>query len=215
MTEFKQPKEPKSTIISFVPFQISEEKPGLLPGRFVIPPGSEEKPAIYTVEAARHYVYLDGDRGSLPVRDASYEVARSLCEDFSTAQLGRSEDTFPGIFWVPGELTWEEIQKQFPDLVLQNRIAHKRWLLKLTQIADDDFNKHKQHNVVSDFQRRAAEILKLPHAQHPWMNVNNTLESSTCPACGTLYRPGLVICANCACVLDKVKFKELEFAGTK
>lgn len=205
--------EPKCTVVSFIPFQLNEEKPGLLPGKFIIPEGSEDKPSITIVSGARHYVYLDGDRGSLPVRDASHEVARSICEDFSSAQLGISEGCMPGIFWVPGEMPWREIQEKYPELIISARISHKRWMHKLIEMADDDWNRYKKHSVIADFQRTFADILKIDPKKHEWMNIQNVVDSLSCPSCGTSYREGVAVCTVCKCVLDKEKYAELEFAS--
>lgn len=204
------PHEPKSTIVSMVHNDIIEDKPGLIPNHFRIPAGSLEKPSITHISSAIHYVYLDGDRGSLPVRDSSYEVARSIVEDYTAAQLCLSDGCYPGLFWVPGQLSLKEIEKEFADQLGIVRTAHQRWMLKLTQIADDDFARYQKHNVVSDFQRKVAEILKLKPEQHLWMNVANTLESSSCPGCGSLYRPGIAFCPVCRTVLDKEKAATLQ-----
>lgn len=203
-------KEPKSTIVSMVHIDIVEDKPGLIPGHYRISAGTMEKPSITHIAAAIHYVYLDSDRGSLAVRDASYEVARSIVEDFTAAQLCLSEGAAPGIFWLPGELSWKDIEKDYSVQLATVRTSHQRWMLKLTQVADDDFARYNKHNVVSDFQRKVAEILKLKPEQHPWMNVANTLESSSCPGCGSLHRPGIAFCPICRTVLDKEKAATLQ-----
>lgn len=204
--------EPKSTVVSMVHIDIVESKPGLIPSSYLIKKGTMEKPSVTEIGPAIHYVYLDGDRGSLPVRDASYEVARSIVEDYSAAQLCITDDAFPGIFWLPGKWALEDIEREHALLLFKMRDAHQRWMLKLTQSADDDFSRYEKHNVVSDFQRKVAEILKLKPEQHPWMNVVNTLESHSCPGCGTLYRPGIAFCPNCRTIVDKEKFASLEIA---
>lgn len=192
--------------------EIVERKPGLIPGIFRIKAGSEDEPSVTHISVAQHFVYLDDSRGSLPVRDASYEVARSIVEDFINSQVATSEGVYPGIFWCPGELSIEEVRELHGDLLQTVGIAHRRWYLRLTQMADDDFSRYQKHNVVSDFQRKVAEILKLDQKQHPWMNTNNTLESHSCPGCGNLYRPGIAVCSNCRTILDKEKYEALEFA---
>lgn len=206
-------KEPECTVVSFIPFDLREEKPGLIPNVYIIKEGSEENPSITHIPGAKHYVYLDGDRGSLPVRDASFEVARSIVDDFSSAQLGISDGCMPGIFFVPGRLSWEEVQKQYPQVIIQAKISHRRWMHKLIEMADDDWNSYHNHKVIADFQRTFADIMKIDSKTHPWMNIQNTVDSSSCPACGAAFRPGTVVCGTCKCVLDKEKYVELEFAS--
>lgn len=206
--------EPDSTVISMIHQTLREEKPGLIPNVFTIPAGSMEKPSIKHIKPAMHYVYLDGDRGSLPIKDTSAEVARSIVEDYVTAQGYVSEGCYPGIFWIPGHWTIEEIREnpELNQILTTTKIAHQRWMLKVTQAADDDFARYQKHNVVSDFQRKIAEIMQLPPEKHPWMNVANSLESETCPACGILTRPGLALCPGCKCILDEEKASKLTFA---
>lgn len=206
--------EPESTVVSMIHQDIREEKVGLVPSVFLIKAGSMENPSITHIKAAHHFVYLDGDRGSLPVRDASYEVARSIVEDYTTSQMCVSDGCFPGLFWLPGKLSLEEIKRHedFGPILQTVKIAHQRWMLKLTQSADDDFARYQKHNVVSDFQRKMAEIMHLPQEKHPWMNVANSLESDNCPGCGQLVKPNIAVCPNCKCVLNEEKAALLIFA---
>lgn len=205
-------REPMSTVVSMIHIALMEEKPGLLPNVFRIAPGTMEKPSVTHIGAARHHVYLDDTRGSLPIKDASYEVARSIVEDYSTSQVCISEGVFPGIFWVPGKLTFEEIQDEYPDILRDAKIGHKRWMEALLKLADDDFARYAKHNVVSDFQRRLAEICKLDPKKHPWMNVANSLEQLSCPGCGNAYMPGIEICGSCKRVLNKESYDPANYA---
>jgi hypothetical protein len=201
------------TVVSFVPFPIKEEKPGLIPGRFFIKDSDTKEPEVLQIEKAIHFVYLDENRGSLQVRDPADEVARSIVEDFCTAQLGISEGCHPGIFWVPGAYSVKEIKEQFGKQCIEAKIAQMRWLTKICQIADDDWNKYHQHNVVSDFQRTAAHIIGWKPEEHEWMNKRQVNEDSTrCPACQTLVSPSLVVCTSCKCILRPEEYKKLQFA---
>ncbi len=209
--------EPKSTIVSMIHKEIREEKPGLVPSLFIIKPGSMEKPSITHIHAAKHFVYLDGDRGSLPVRDASYEVARSIVEDYSSSQLCISEGVYPGLFWLPGEILVEQLAfPEYAQIVSSVKIAHMRWCNELIKMADNDFAKHRQHNVVSDFQRKVAEIMKADPRKHEWMGANNTLENESCPGCGVPIRPGLIIHGGpggCGYILDRKRYDPANFVG--
>ncbi len=208
--------EPKSTIVSMVHQEIREEKPGLVPNVFVVKAGSMEKPSVTHIHVAKHFVYLDGDRGSLPVRDASYEVARSIVEDYSSAQLAVSEGVYPGLCWFPGDLNLEQIQmnKEYSAVLQTVKVAHMRWMNELIKMADNDYAKYKQHNVVSGFQRKIAEIMKCDPQKHPWMNTDNSLESETCPGCGESYRPGIIVHKPglCGFILDKKRYDPANYA---
>src|SRR5258708_31153204 len=103
----------KSTVISFVPFDINEEKPGLYPPRYSISASDVKTPSLLHIETANHFVYLDESRGSLRVPDPSDQVARSVVEDYIESQLSVDDEARPALFWVPDELSVEEIQYRF------------------------------------------------------------------------------------------------------
>ena len=213
-----QVQEPMSTIVSMIHQNLREEKPGLVPNVFVVNAGTMDHPSVTHINVAKHFVYLDGDRGSLPVRDASYEVARSIVEDYSTSQLCVSEGVYPGLCWFPGRLTIQSIKdnKDFAAILETVKIAHMRWMNELIRMADNDFAKYKQHNVVSGFQRAIAEIMHCDVQKHPWMNTDNSLESDTCPGCGMSIRQGLIIHGGpggCGYVLDKSRYNPADFVG--
>jgi hypothetical protein len=79
-------------------------------------------------------------------------------------------------------------------------------------IADNDWQKYHQHNVISSFQRKAAELIGWTWKEHEWMSPMTTIKSSACPSCGLSVPDGVVICSNCKCVIDSEKFKNLQFA---
>lgn len=201
------------TVVSYVPFLIREEKPGLIPGRFLIEPSDTKEPKLLVLERSIHYVYLDENRGSLQVRDPADEVARSIVEDFNNSQLGISDGVHPALFWVPGSHTVKSIQETFPQDVTRVKVAQMKWLTAICRIADNDWNKYHQHNVVSDFQREAAHLIGWRPEEHEWMNkVAASVQSSNCPACNQLVTPTMVICTNCRCVLKPEDYKKLQFA---
>lgn len=213
-----QVEEPQSTIVSMIHQDLREEKPGLVPNVFTVKGGTMEQPSVTHIKAAKHFVYLDGDRGSLPVRDASYEIARSIVEDYSSSQLGVSEGVFPGLCWFPGKLTLDAIKanKEYARILETVRIAHMRWMNELIRMADNDFAKYKQHNVVSGFQRKIAEIMRCDVQKHPWMNTDNSLESDTCGGCGMSIRQGLVIHGGpggCGFIIDRARYNPADFVG--
>ena len=201
-----------STVISFVPFEIREEKPGLLPPRFYIPASDMKIPQLLKVGNAIHYVYLDEGRGNLQVKNPSDIIARSIVEDYKSSQLGIADDAGPAIFWKDKDMSILDIMQECKDEIAILLQAQKMWFLNIAQIAENDWAKYHQHNVISTFQRRAAEIIGWTSTQHAWMSPITTMKSSPCPACGSAVPNGMVICSNCRCVLDPEKYKELQFA---
>lgn len=201
------------TVVSFMPIDISEEKPGLVPPRYFIQASDGQIPSVLHVEDGKHFVYLDESRGHLPVRDSPNEVARSIVEDYVSSQPRIAVDASPGIFWVLGKFSPTEILTKFPAECKLAREQQKRWFASLCQMADDDWNKYHQHTAISTFQRMVAELIGLEPSQHEWMSTTTVLSAEMCPACGTPNKPGLAMCPTCRCVLDPEKFKSLKFAS--
>jgi hypothetical protein len=204
--------QPVCTVVSFFPFPLMEEKPGLIPNRFPIPASDTFKPQVLKVTKAMHYVYLDETRGSLQVRDSPDEVARSIVEDFCNAQLGLGEGASPGIFWVNGDFTADEIEKKFPQEVVAVKVKQLKWFQAICRIADDDWNKYHQHNVVSDFQRKAAHLIGWKPEEHAWMNARGLENSIKCPNCTKVLDGSVISCPDCRCIINKEAYEKLTFA---
>lgn len=200
------------TVVSLVPFDIREEKPGLVPNSFFIPASDMKVPQVLKVGTARHYVYLDQDRGHLPVRTPSTEVANSVVQDYITSQLKVEPDCQPALFWVGGDKNALQVMKEHSDLIANALARQSRWFTAVCRQADDDWAKYQRHTVVSDIQRKMAQILGWNPEQHAWMSPNVTSVGQRCPACGTLALMGAVVCAQCQCILDPEKYKTLQFA---
>lgn len=202
----------ESTVISLVPFDIIEEKPGLIPPRFYIPASDMKIPKLLKVGTAAHYVYLDESRGSLRVRNPSDIIAKSIVEDYCNSQLGIDDESGPALFWRDKDMSIIDVANECKAELLEYLIRQKRWFLNIAQIAENDWTRYHQHNVISSFQRRAAEIIGWTSQQHEWMSPITTMRSSPCPACGFAVPEGVVLCNNCKCVIDPHKYEKLQFA---
>jgi hypothetical protein len=204
----------RCTVISIVPFVIDETKPGLIPNRYVIPAATKDVQILH-VGTAIHYVYIDETRGSLQVRTPSFEVAKSIVNDYVNAQLGISEDAAPGITWVNREITTDDVKKD-PQLKIELarlKIRQNNWFTAICKIADDDWTRYQKHSVISDFQRTAAETLGWDNTKHPWMKIPvMELKSAKCPACAMSVSENSIVCPNCKCILDNEKYSKLTFA---
>lgn len=214
VTQEKEKIDLYCTVVSLVPFDIREEKPGLIPNSFFLPASDMKTPQLLKVGTARHYVYLDQDRGHLPVRTPSTELATSIVRDYITAQQRVAPDAQPALFWIPGNYQVpNQVLKDFPDQVEEALAKQVTWFTRVCQQADDDWHKYHRHTVVSDVQRRMAQILGWSAENHEWMAPNLTAVGVRCPACGTLAMMGAVVCSQCQCILDVERYKTLQFAG--
>ncbi len=210
----------KSTVISIVPFMIKEEKPGLIPNEFIIPACADGEVVCKVIDQAIHYVYIDKDRGSMRVIDPSYEVARSIVEDYCNSQLEAGPEQHPGIMWLPGEWTSEQFEAKYPEKLAALRQIQNNWYIAIVQLGDDDWEKTRQHYSISDTQRIAAKKLDPENKRNrPWIMINPSdtqpgkIEMTTCPACGSDIPSTVVICRYCSYVLDPERHKAMQFSG--
>lgn len=199
-----------STVVSLVPFEINETKPGLIPGSFIIPPSTNNEIQILHVTEAIFFVYIDEQRGSMKITTPSYKVAASIVEDYLTAQLGVDPDVHPAVFWVRGKLTALEVQLRHGDQITSAHESQNRWFDKLIMLADDDWEKTRQHMTISDTQRHAA---RARGQNRPWLikPADAPVKFKICPSCASSVPEAAVLCPICKLVLDPERHKELVY----
>jgi hypothetical protein len=199
----------ESTVVSLVPFEILAHKPGIYPPYFQIKASDMKTPELLHVGTSYHYTYLDETRGSLRVPDPSDQVARAIVEDYTNSQLSVDDEASPALFWIPENLNVIQIQEKFKVDIARYLIKQKRWFLNICMLADNDWSRYHQHNVISTFQRKCAEYIGWDSSKHEWMSPQTTMESSSCPYCGTSVPKGLPVCSNGHVVNPKLQ-KEIE-----
>lgn len=222
VAEYSRPGEEmqgKCTLVSIVPFPIIEEKPGLIPGHFEVEASTDERPRVTIVGECLHYVWIDEVRGSLRVINPSYVIAKSIVNDYVSSHIEVGPDAYPGFFWLPGVLSVEEVERQHEDKLREMKTVQVEWFVRLVRLADDDWQKTRQHFAISDLQRYAAKYLDPENkAGRPWIFVNNSIESqqgpetTLCPACGSDIIKGVVICRFCQYIFDPDRYAEMTFA---
>ena len=202
----------KCTIVSFLPIAIpGEQKPGLYPGSFAIPASDGKEPSLLYVDNSITYVYLDGDRGSLPVRIPAEEVARSIVEDYcKSTPLYENGISSPGLFWVYGELTPIEIFKKHVSECKKAVALQREWFIRLVKDADDNWEKFHQLKMISSLHRFAADYLVL---ERPW-NVDAEANKNTkCPACYSVIPAEAALCMYCKAIIDIDRYNAFTFAN--
>ncbi len=199
----------ESTVISLVPFEIRAHKPGLYPPHFLIEASDMKVPKLLNIGTASHFLYLDETRGSVRVPDPSDVVARAIVEDYVNSQLAIDDEASPALFWVPERITVEEAQNKFKIEIVRYLLRQKKWFLNVAMLADNDWSRYHQHNVISSFQRKCADFIGWNSTEHEWMSPQTTMRSSSCPFCGILVPEGLPICSNGHVVNPKLH-KEVE-----
>lgn len=202
----------KSTVISIVPFQVGPEfKPGLYPGMFTVPPClNDAEPSTLIINSSLHLMHIGGQKQPIRMETASYQIAKSIVDDFIAAQLFTDSDAKPGIMWLHGVVTPTEFVKKNVEHLAQLKAQQKNWFIRLIRETDDEWAKTKSHKVVSPQAKLAAQILNV---RPDWFVMEDMATNFVkCPACSTVNDPTNAVCTNCRCVLNEEKFKKLTFA---
>ena len=217
MPEYPQPKTREfvdiSTLVTMMPVALIESKPGLVPGEYTIPAVNDPMVdlAVVHIYRAKYPVYIDENRPAIVVPEPSDRVADAIIRDYKVAvtgyDAGKAE---PGLFWVPGKHTAEEILAKFPDLVEQARNLQTEWFKALFNQAEDDWAKYRIRRMIGGIQKVAAKALKL---EPEWsidslVNQANNPEMIPCKYCKSLVNNTAMICPHCSGVLDVERYKK-------
>src|SRR5271169_1997275 len=134
------------TMVSIVPFLISEFKPGIYPGRFVIPPCLNEHgetnykiPETLIVGTSVHFIPQfvgDDEMPSQVVKTTCKEMAESILKDYMQGQMYVTEFLRPGLIWVPGTITGPEFVKKYSETHAKMIAGQNKWFGKLVDQAD-------------------------------------------------------------------------------
>lgn len=190
-----------ATVVSLVPYAIEERKPGLIPGSFQIPAAKDGEPQFLYVKESKFDVYA-GDNRSIRVSVQPYEVARSIVDDHIDGSLlvtkGVAE---PALFWVVGEVkNRQHLVTNFREEVHAAAVRQQTWFRVLVEKADDDWQRYRQHKMVSDLHKHAARALKLDREWLLQEEIDRQL--SECPACFVKVNPKAAFCFNCKTILN-------------
>jgi hypothetical protein len=217
----RQSYEPAATVVSLVPFPISEFKPGMTPDKFELPPAPEGDFSTLLVKKCKHGVYLDENRPVLIVPTAPEEVAEAICFDYKKGQMGIAlDEAEPALFWVQGDyhIDPQNIDRNKRNALLAEfatefREAERKqvqWFKNLVASADDAWSKFHQRGMISVPQRIAAARLKL---DREWLlEAEVTAALSECPACFEKVHPKAILCRSCNAVLKPEEYAKIQFA---
>ena len=193
------PSSQLATIVSLLPYELRQELPGCAPPIIRIPAADEDDFVVFLVKPVMSRLYAGKAIGNIRMYDNAEQVAASICGDFMKATLFVDGDIKPGIFWVSGEHTKEDVLKNFaPDLATAMK-RQTAWFRKLVQEADDEWQLNHTHRTISDIQRIAARRLK---QERPWASDSHTEDKQRCKACQTILPGRVVVCPSCQCILE-------------
>jgi len=204
----------KATIVSILPKEIDETKATLSPGRFIIPPGTYEKPSVVVVGPSSWFRDIDEEQPLLEIPVSSVVIADSIVKDYCNGLHGCDmAEVMPGLFFIPGEHKVETVVKEHKKLLDRAQVKQRNWYNALIKAADSLWARSNGNPLaISNDMRMAARELQI---QRDWMKDFTMVQVVKCPACSTLVSDTVVVCPNCKVVIDKEKFKALglQFAG--
>lgn len=202
----------KATIFSIYPRDIYDEKPTIQPGKFHIPAGTLEKPAVVVVGASSWISDVDSDRPALEIPVPATTIAESLIMDYLNGLLGCDMDmAMPGMFFVAGEFTLEEIKAKYGIQIAQAKLKQDNWYRILVRLGDSLWARSNGNPLaIWDEMRLAAEQLGMERA---WIRNFSTVEFVRCFACGNSRNPEFPICPICKNVdMSHPRAKEIKIA---
>lgn len=199
----------RTTVVSIFPREIDETKHTISPGRFIIPAGSYEKPALLTVGPSSWWREIDEDQPMLEIPVSSIQVADSIVRDYCNGILAcNMADTMPGLFYIPGEIKISDLVKNYKGELDKANARQRNWYAVLIKLADSLWARSQGNPLaISDDMRMAAKEMGIQTKD--WMKDFQMVETVRCKACGALCNPMFPICPNCKAINDPVKAKEL------
>jgi hypothetical protein len=204
----------QSTIISIYPHDINEFKPGLYPGRFVIPAClDEEKPEVLTIGLSIHLVHI-ADKPPLQVETASYTIAKAIVRDFfdSQAEHDVETDAHPGICCLPGSVDMLTFKTKHKDKYEQIKKSQNAWGMKLVKTNDNNWGKYHNHKMLLPLGIYFAKKFGFSPEQKPYLaDVESIMEQPKCPICFSNVDKRAIVCTNCTpnFILKPEEYKKL------
>jgi hypothetical protein len=200
-----------STIVSIVPVEIREFKPGLYPGQFNIDACDDPRvPVLYRVAGSKQMISVAGHREPIAMDTPSKTIARAIVTDYIGAHLFATGDASPGLAFVTGDRSREEILKDFPSLLPTLVRQQRLWFTALIKMADNDWNRYHNHKAISELSKIACRAIGL---ERDWLIDNLTPEMQfKCKACRQMLEVGQLVCHHCRAIQDVVA---AEAAGIK
>lgn len=198
-----------STVVSIIPKRIKEDKWTIHPGQFILEPGSYDKPTTLVVGSSCWWREVSEDQPLLEIPCYSTQVAESIVKDYCGSYLLASgEDVKPGLFWVPGSVTPDEVKLKYKVLLNKTKDAQIRWYHALIKMADSIWVRGNNNpSVIGEDMRIAARELGIAEKKD-WMSNARAQEMDRCKACGSLVDTQFPVCPVCKAVVNETLAKE-------
>lgn len=200
----------KATIVSIYPREIDEIKHTISPGRFIIPPGTYEKPSTLVVGPSSWWREIDTDQPLLEIPTSSIVVAEAIIKDYCNSIFGvEPGQSHLGLFYVMGEHDAASIKGKFSQELFKAKLQQKKWYDILVLAADALWARSNGNPMaISDDMRMAAREVGLADTKD-WMKQHQSIDLIRCKACGSLKSANFPVCQTCKAIDDPAKAKEL------
>lgn len=199
----------KCTVVSIYPVRVREVKPTIQPGVFEIEAGTFDSPSLLVVGPSSWWKELDENQPLLEIPQSSIQIADSIVKDYCNGIFGCDMgEVMPGLFYVPGEQTVEDIRTKHIEELKQANRRQRSWFTFLVKAADSLWARTNGNSLaIMDQMRIAARELNLINKE--WYKDNVAVELVRCKACGHLKNPDFPVCSNCKAIDNPEKAKEL------
>ncbi len=190
----------KATIVSIFPKEVKVNNFTLTPGRYIIPPGSVEKPSLLVVGSASWWKEVDPKEPLLEIPQSSLVIAESIINDYCNGIWGCNMiDCKPGLFWVPLEKTIEQVKKEHSGLLEKAILAQKNYYQLMLRFADTNWAASGGSPLtINEEMRMAAKYLG--QEDRDWMKDQLMMTQVRCFACGTMKDPRFPVCPACRAI---------------
>lgn len=208
----KAPANPldKSTVFSIFPREIDEVKHTIQPGRFIIPPGTFDRPSYLVVGPSSWWKEVDLNQPLLEIPQSSIQIADSIVRDYCNSLLASDTLTAqPGLFYVPGAIGPDVAKIQFKEKFEEAKDRQRKWYEILVRMADALWSRSNANPLaISEDMKLAARELNLTNKD--WLKDHYVLQMIRCKACNTLVNDTVIVCPNCKVILNQEAFNRLD-----
>jgi len=203
-----------TTIVSLLPYKLTEYKPGLNPAEYIINPQVNGTPGLTIIPNNAFYLVNTDPLAdakevrSIKVPVPSRELADSIINDYTSGLLAvEAPDAFPGLFALKGDYDEPKlVMVKFAKEMAFFRDTQIHWFERLIAIADDTWSKSHSPIAISSLERDACRMLGY---KRDWLNPIPLEVQEKCPFCQNPINSGAIKCVTCGEVLDKKKYAEL------
>lgn len=198
------------TLVSIVPFELNEHKPGMAKEFYKIPATVEGDFTVVLIEDSHYIQRMPATDQTVKVTVTGEDIAKAIIKDFCFSHVASDIDAHPGMFYVNGDLNKAEVKLKHNDKLENIKRIQRNWFIALIKDADDIWEKYHQFSMINERQVYAAKVLK---SDRPWnKDADPTSKQMLCPACKSSIHPEAIVCPICNVIIDSDKHKALKFA---